>query len=57
MSHVPTVLKSDRSVFDEMLLVDDNANMRGYRNVFVRGGPTLTNFSVLVDEERGIQID
>ena len=26
MSHVPTVLKSDRSVFDKMLLVDDNAN-------------------------------
>ena len=24
MSHVPTVLKSDRSVFDKMLLVDDN---------------------------------
>ena len=25
MSHVPTVLKSDRSVFDKMLPVDDNA--------------------------------
>ena len=24
MSHVPTVLKSDRSVFDKMLPVDDN---------------------------------
>ena len=24
MSHVPTVLKSDRSVFDQMLPVDDN---------------------------------
>ena len=24
MSHVPTVLKSDRSVFDKMLSVDDN---------------------------------
>ena len=24
MSHVPTVLKSDRSVFDKMLRVDDN---------------------------------
>ena len=24
MSHVPTVLKSDRSVFDKMLAVDDN---------------------------------
>ena len=27
MSHVPTVLKSDRSVFDKMLPVDDNAFM------------------------------
>ena len=27
--------------------------MRGYRKFFFRGGPTLTNFSVLVDEERG----
>ena len=25
MSHVPTVLKSDRSVFDKMFPVDDNA--------------------------------
>ena len=25
MSHVPIVLKSDKSVFDKMLLVDDNA--------------------------------
>ena len=25
MTHVPTVLKSDRSVFDKMLPVDDNA--------------------------------
>ena len=24
MSHVPTVLKSDRSVFDKMLPIDDN---------------------------------
>ena len=24
MSHVPTVLKSDRSIFDKMLPVDDN---------------------------------
>ena len=28
MSHVPTVLKSDRSVFDKMLPVDDNAPPR-----------------------------
>ena len=27
--------------------------MRGYRIFFFRLGPTLTNFSVLVDEERG----
>ena len=27
MSHVPTVLKSDRSVFDKMLPVDDNAKI------------------------------
>ena len=27
MSHVPTVLKSDRSVFDKMLPVDDNATL------------------------------
>ena len=30
MSHVPTVLKSDRSVFDKMLPVDDNGNKRKY---------------------------
>ena len=28
MSHVPTVLKSDRSVFDKMLPVDDNGFSR-----------------------------
>ena len=28
MSHVPTVLKSDRSVFDKMLPVDDNDQLR-----------------------------
>ena len=28
MSHVPTVLKSDRSVFDKMLPVDDNELIR-----------------------------
>ena len=28
MSHVPTVLKSDRTVFDKMLPVDDNASAR-----------------------------
>ena len=28
MSHVPTVLKSDRSVFDKMLPVDDNVSDR-----------------------------
>ena len=28
MSHVPTVLKSDRSVFDKMLPVDDNDSKR-----------------------------
>ena len=27
MSHVPKVLKSDRSVFDEMLPVDDNGSI------------------------------
>ena len=26
MSHVPTLLKSDRSVFDKILPVDDNVN-------------------------------
>ena len=30
MSHVPTVLKSDRSVFDKMLPVDDNGCPRIY---------------------------
>ena len=29
MSHVPTVLKSDRSVFDKMFPVDDNGLVRG----------------------------
>ena len=33
MSHVPTVLKSDRSVFDEMLPVDDNAKIQT-KNIF-----------------------
>ena len=28
MSHVPTVLKSDRSVFDKMLPVDDNGDFQ-----------------------------
>ena len=38
MSHVPTVLKSYRSVFDKMLLVDDNAFLTRLTNVitFVR---------------------
>ena len=27
MSHIPTVLKSDRSVFDKMLPVDDNGSL------------------------------
>ena len=30
MSHVPTVLKSDRSVFDKMLPVDDNGSIPGF---------------------------
>ena len=30
MSHVPTVLKSDRSVFDKMLPVDDNESIHAH---------------------------
>ena len=34
MSNVPTVLKSDRSVFDKMLPVDDNAlKLFSFQNV------------------------
>ena len=36
MSHVPTVLKSDRSVFDKMLPVDDNVLMLFYPGCHVR---------------------
>ena len=36
MSHVPTVLKSDRSVFDKMLPVDDNALITSSDNIFYR---------------------
>ena len=41
MSHVPTVLKSDRSVFDKMLPVDDNAEsndnlLKHFLSLFIR---------------------
>ena len=50
MSHVPTVLKSDRSVFDKMLPVDDNGLSSEKNNFDLlthpqhrRGGGMLAN--------------
>ena len=39
MSQVPTVLKSDRSVFDKMLPVDDNVLMRNRKMVALLSSP------------------
>ena len=43
MSHVPTVLKSDRSVFDKMLPVDDNGKVSNKKKTSIIAKPTSTS--------------
>ena len=49
MSHVPTVLKSDRSVFDKMLPVDDNGSYSAVNiRVIIGTANVLSNLTLLV---------
>ena len=48
MSHVPTMLKSDRSVFEKLLPVDDNGeHFNHFKDVLVWGRFALWSFCLV----------